>query len=659
MVTFLALTPIALAFGVIALAAERIGQFFARIKLPFISGFLFAGILAGPYVLDLISADAVTQLAFVDHISLAFIAFAAGSELYLEELRSRLKSILWVSLGTLVAIPLISGLAVFFLADMIPFMAEMPFSHRAAVAILAGAILAALSPSSAIALVNELRARGPFTQTVLGVTMILDIVVIILFAISSSIADTLFKSLAFDIHILLHVGAEILGSVMIGVVLGGFLHGVLSVRGSRLMKMALILGAGLGAFLLAPIVREASLHSVGFELELEPLLICMVASFAITNYSQHREEFLHLIHDAGPLVYIAFFTLTGASLALDLLADMWLIALIIFAVRAVGIFVGSYMGGTMAGDSSGHNRTAWLTFVTMAGVALGLTKNVMVGFPEWGAAFATMIISVIVLSQIVGPPLFKLAINFVGEAHQRTPTPEAHGVRSATIFGLETQSAALARQLQSHGWEVRIATLRTDLDKWQRKNADVTIVQIPDLSLDSLRMAAADQAEAIVAMLSDDENFQVCEMAYEHFGTVTLVARLQDRKGYAKFDEIGAVIVEPANALIGLLDHSVRSPRAASLLMGAEGKRDIVEIEVQNPSLHGSLLRDLRLPLDTTVLSIQRNGNMLISHGYTRLERGDRLTMLGSADSLDEIMVRFGGWESEPTPVLREEFVGA
>lgn len=659
MVNLLALTPIALAFGVIALASERIGQFFARIHLPFISGFLFAGILAGPYVLDLISGSAVAQLAFIDHISLAFIAFAAGSELYLEELRSRLKSILWVSLGALVAIPVVSGVAVFLLADMIPFMANMPFSHRVAVSILAGAILAALSPSSAIALVNELRARGPFTQTVLGVTMILDIVVIILFAVSSSIANTLFKSLAFDMHIFALVGAEIVGSIMVGATLAALLHGLLGLRINRHVKVALILSAGFGAFILAPILHDASHAYIGFELKLEPLLICMVGSFVITNYSQHRAEFLHLLHDTGPLVYIAFFTLTGASLALDLLLEMWHIALIVFVVRAAGIFLGSYMGSRIAGDAPLHSKAAWLTFVTMAGVALGLTKNVMVAFPDWGAAFATMIISVIVLSQMAGPPLFKWAINLAGEAHQRTATPEAHSVRSAVIFGLENQSASLARQLASHGWDVRIATLRTDLDQWQRKNTDLDIVQIPDLSLDSLRLVGAESAEALVTMLSDHENYQICELAYEHCGTATLVARLQDRQHYEKFRELDVVIVEPATALIGLLDHSVRSPRAASLLMGAEEARDIVEIEVQNPSLHGALLRDLRLPLDTTVLSIERNGNMVICHGYTRLERGDRLTALGSTESLDEIMVRFGGWDSDQMPSLREGLVGA
>ena len=71
-------------FTVIALASKQIGEFFTKARLPLISGFLFTGILAGPYVLGLISVEATQNLGFIDELSLAFIAFAAGSELYLK-----------------------------------------------------------------------------------------------------------------------------------------------------------------------------------------------------------------------------------------------------------------------------------------------------------------------------------------------------------------------------------------------------------------------------------------------------------------------------------------------------------------------------------------------------------------------------------------------
>ena len=287
-----------------------------------------------------------------------------------------------------------------------------------------------------------------------------------------------------------------------------------------------------------------------------------------------------------------------------------------------------------------HNRISWMAYITQAGVGLGLAKEVVVEFPEWGAAFATIIISVIVANQIVGPPFFKWALHLVGEAHSRAKTPEFDGRRDAIIFGLEGQSFALARQLIAHGWDVKIATRQVDYVNEVGEGSDVDIYTIPDLSLGALKQLEAGQAEAIVVMLSDEENYEICSLAYEHFGTQNLIVRLNDRINYNRFTELGALIVDPSTALVSLLDHSVRSPSAASLMLGMETDQDVIELEVRNPELDGVAIRDMRLPLDMVILSVNRRGQMLISHGYTRLDLGDLVTVVGSVDSLEQMALR-------------------
>ncbi len=627
-------------FGLIAIASKQIGQFFTRVKFPLITGFLLTGMIAGPYLLGLIPAEAAENLRFVDEISLAFIAFAAGTELYLKELRSRFRSIAWVMAGNTLVIPVLGSATVFLLADFIPFMQTMPLTGRIAVSFLAGAILVARSPSSAIAIVNELRAKGPFTQTVLGVTMITDMVVIFLFAFTSSAADALLTNLGFSLNFILLLLAELLISLALGYVLGKILQVILGIRMNRLYKIGLILLLGYGVFVLSTVVRDVSHEYLSFELFLEPLLICMIGSFMVTNYTKYRDELLRNLHEAGPPIYVAFFTLTGASLALDVLASTWPIALALFGVRLVAIFIGSFSGGVIAGDPMEHNRLSWATYVTQAGIGLGLAKEVAVEFPEWGTAFATMIISAIVLSQIVGPPFFKWAIQRVGEAHSRADTPDFDGTHDAIIFGLEGQSLALARQLRNHGWQVKIACRETEYMA-DTSGSEVDIYPSPELTLDTLHQLDAEHADAIIMLLSDEENYQICELAYEHFGTENLVVRLNDRAKFDRFHELGALIVDPSTAIVSLLDHLVRSPVATSLLLGLEENQDTIDIEVRDPSLHGVALRDLRLPLDTLILSVHRNGHTLISHGYTRLELGDRVTVVGSLTSLDEVMLRF------------------
>lgn len=633
------------AFGVVTLAASRIGEFFRKLRLPLITGYLFAGLLVGPFVLGFASKESLEHLRFVDEISLAFIAFAAGSELYLPELRGRFRSINMVTVGLIIATMGLIMTAVFLLADSIPFMQALGRNGRFAVALLAAAILTASSPSSVIAIVNELRARGPYTQMSLGVTVIMDFVVIVLFALSSSIADALFEDVPLNISFVVLLMVELVLVVVLGYIIFWVLRWILSHRFNASLKTFLILLTGYSVFLLSAWVRNYTHTNLPFELLIEPLLVCMLASFLVNNYSSFRAEYAKRLHDVAPYIYIAFFTLTGESLELDVLAQAWQIALALFVIRVIARIIGSFAGGAAARDPMPNNRVKWMAFITNAGVALGLAQEVAVEFPFLGSNFATLIISVVVLNQIIGPLTFKWAINYLGEARTKAQAAEFDGVRDVVIFGVEGSSILLARKLQRHNWDVKVACLEPNLleEASVGDQNDVALIPVDDYQLQSLNKLDMAHADAAVLMLSDEENYAICEQVYEHFGTETVVVRLNDRGNFERFHALGALIVDPATAMVGLLEQFVRSPSAASLLLGMEAGQDIVDIELRNPALHGVALRELQLPLDALVLSVHRKGHTIISHGYTQLELGDRVTIVGNPDSLEKIMRRLDG----------------
>ena len=161
-------------FIIIAVASNQISKLFLRVKLPLVTGLLVMGIIAGPYVLNLIPLEAIADLDFVNDFALAVIAFTVGAELYLRELRSRFRSITGMTIAQLIITFSLGSLAVFFLSEYIPFMQRMNIESKIAVSILAGTIFIARSPASAIAVVHEMRAKGPFTQTAIGVTVLTD-----------------------------------------------------------------------------------------------------------------------------------------------------------------------------------------------------------------------------------------------------------------------------------------------------------------------------------------------------------------------------------------------------------------------------------------------------------------------------------------------------
>ena len=628
-----------LGFLIVAVGANQIAKIFQRVKLPIITGLLIIGIMAGPFVLGLVPKASRTDLNFINDISLAFIAFAAAAELYLKDLRNRLKSIKWMTFGQLVVTFIMSAICVFFLADQINFMDGMTTRPKIAISILVATIFVARSPASAIAVINEVRAKGPFTQTAMGVTVLKDFLVIVLFAINMSLANVLVKGTDLNFWFLIILILELAASFILGYFLGRLLIIVLSLNIHKHAKTVYILGLGYTMYILYYFLKDYTLANFGKEFLIEPLLICIIGSFLVTNYSKYRYEFIKIIEDVGPGIYVAFFTLTGATMSIDLLLQVWPIALIFFAVRLVSMIIGAYIGGSLAGDPPLFNRIGWMPYITQAGVGLGLATIVANTFPEWGIQLSTLIIAVIVLNQIVGPPLFKWSLNMVGESRERHETPEFDGIRDAIIFGLESQSVALAKQLSDHGWQVKIATRKKNLNPDEYPNCDIHTIK--SLSLEAFESLEASKSEAIVLMLTDEENLELCELISQHVGTKDVVVRLNHHYNFNNFHKLGALVVDPSTAIVSLMDHFVRSPQATSLLLGMQKGQDTIDLEVLNPNLQGLSLRDIRFPADIIILSIRRKGQMIISHGYTRLRRGDWVTMVGSEESLEKMTLLF------------------
>lgn len=637
---YLSIVLAIISFTVVALSAAQIGGYFRKIKLPLITGLLVTGIFTGPFVLNLIPTSSIGHLGFINDFALAYIAFAASAEIYLREMRSRIDSIKWMTISQLVGTFLISGIAVFFLSEHIPFMREFPVSFRIAASSLFAVIFVARSPASAIAVINEMRAKGPFVQTAIGVTVLKDVFVILLFSLCLEVSVAIFENTSFSLTFVGILIGELGASILVGFILAFILTAILSTNWKQIQKAILILVSGYATYLLHHWLNEVTSIQFNHSISIEPLLVCIIASFWVTNYSKYRAEFLRILEKAGKYIYIPFFLLAGASLQLGLLIDVAGIALILFLIRLGSLMIGGYIGSALSGDPPLFRRIAWMPYVTQAGVGLGLATVVTNTFPEWGVQFSTIVIAVIVVNQIVGPPLFKWSINKVKEGHTRADTPAFDGIKDAIIFGFEPQSVALARQLMESGWEVKLVTLKHDINK--NEYEDIDIFHIYDLNLETLNKLDTKLSEAVVLMLTDEENLILCNLIYEHIGTSDVVVRLNHRYNFNKFHDLGALIVDPSTAIVSLLDHFVRSPQAASLLLGMQDGQDTSDIQVLNPDIQGLLIRNLRLPADVIILSVKRRGNLIISHGYTRLRAGDTLTMVGSKKSLAEVSLKFG-----------------
>jgi Kef-type K+ transport system membrane component KefB len=163
-------------------------------------------------------------------------------------------------------------------------------------------------------------------------------------------------------------------------------------------------------------------EALGFSLILTTMILGMVV---VNRCPEHGRHIRYTIEQAGPVIYVLFFTLVGARFQISLLPAMGLIGLAYVVLRSAGKFAGAWLGGTAGGAEPAVRNNLGLGLLSQAGVAIGLALSSAERFSVYGEAgqeLGFLIINVITATtfvvQIVGPICVKLAISRAGEIGQ-------------------------------------------------------------------------------------------------------------------------------------------------------------------------------------------------------------------------------------------------
>lgn len=407
-----------LTFGFLILAAYTVGELTTFLGLPKIVGYMFAGILFGPSALGAVSQSAVGRLAPVSDLAIALIAFLAGAELRWSDLRAsgaKLAKIL--SLEMLCSALGIAGL-LFALRQWVPFLAGQSTPQTVALVVLFTSIAIAHSPSVTVALLSETGARGTVAKSTLGIVLLSDVAVVLLFTVAQTVARAVAPPSGIAIVASPAVVAwEIFGALLVGILLGGAVALYLRFVHRELMLFALLI-----TFFGAALAQVA---------HVETLLTLMTAGFVAENVSHNErsDAMRHALERSAAPVFVVFFALAGAAIAVRDVVVMLPIVLPIAVVRAVAIWSGSALGARWARAEPLERRYVWMGLVSQAGVAIGLVTLVSSLYPDAGASMRTLLLSLIAINQIVGPVLFRRALVGAGEI-PRQPAP-AGAVREA------------------------------------------------------------------------------------------------------------------------------------------------------------------------------------------------------------------------------------
>ena len=404
-----------LAFGFLILAAYTVGEIATDLSLPKIVGYMAAGILFGPHVLQIVSAEAAGRLAPINDLAIALIAFLAGAELRWAEVRDRGVALLKIMTVELSLAFVLLAAAVFLMRDLLPFMASISTPEVIVGALLFAIIGIAHSPAATMALLSETGARGPVARSTLSIVLLSDIFVVLGFTGVLTLARFIVPAEDGTAAVSLGMVAwEIGGALLIGTLLGA---GV--ARYLRLVGREPVLFGILIVFFGAEITAFA---------HVETLLTLLVAGFVVENASSDgRGEMLrHALERASAPLFVVFFALSGAAIDLGLVGVLIVPILPLVLIRGGAIWAGVRIGSRWAHVPREEGDRVWMGLISQAGVAIGLAGVLGNAYPGIGGYLRTMLLALIAINQLVGPILFRRALVAGGEvgAPARAAEPE-------------------------------------------------------------------------------------------------------------------------------------------------------------------------------------------------------------------------------------------
>jgi Kef-type K+ transport system membrane component KefB len=415
----------ALAFGYVLLSAHLCGAIFQQLGLPRLTGYLALGVATGPHGIALLSAPMVGNLGLINGAAITLIALTAGLEMETSETRSLLRSVAWISLVAVIGTALLLAAVCVLLHGSLTFMRGLPPGQVIAVAFVLGVVMVAQSPAVVVALRDETAAEGPLSRIVLATVILADLLVIVLFALTSSLAKA-----AFGAQGALRSTVTTLGWQLAGSLVAGALLGLLLATYTRRVKR------GLPLFVLAVAFVTAE---VGSRVDFDPLLVALAAGVLVRNATSVHRDLARAVETLTFPVYAVFFAVAGAKMELGILAQLAGPLAVLFIVRAAGLVAGTRLALRIAGAPPEVGRLAGLGLVPQAGLALALAVLFADIFPEFGSEAASLTVGLVAINELVGPVAFRAALARSGEIGRRS---EADAI---VTHGLEvSESGVLA-----------------------------------------------------------------------------------------------------------------------------------------------------------------------------------------------------------------------
>ena len=381
--------------GILLVGSFSLGRLASKVGVPAITGFIVAGMILGPSLTGMVHSDLHDELGAITEVALAVIALVIGSEFSIKKLRRTGKAVviitfvqMFLSFGAVTLVLWLTGL--------------MPLPAAA----LLGAVASATAPAATVAIVRDLKARGPFVDHLYGVVALDDAGSVLLFSIVAAFAGASFGGGESNIlHSVMHAVREIGGSVLLGAVTGWLIH--ISTSGKERTNEVYIVSLGL-IFLLTAVATTFGLSA---------LLAGMTAGTVLANMGRGAFRVISSLEQLSPPLYATFFAIAGTELSFSIFSTgrVMLMGALFIIARAAGKYYGVWGGAKLAGSNALIRKYLGLAMLPQAGVAIGLALYIQAapffaGHEELAATMVSIVLMSVFVNELAGPPVSKYAV---------------------------------------------------------------------------------------------------------------------------------------------------------------------------------------------------------------------------------------------------------
>lgn len=586
------------------------------LRLPIVVGEILAGMIIGRSGMNLISPS--PTLTFLAEFGFAFLMFLSGLEVSLDTLTSssgptERRSPFWQRPIPLTMVSFSLTLLLAFIAGQILTMVGLARSP-----ILMGLILSTTSLGIVMPILKERGlTRSGYGQSLLVSALVSDFVTLLLLSLAIAITSTgftpnllLFMVLLAAFVFLANISRRLTRVPVLTRIVEELSHATaqIRVRGSfALMVVFVVLAESLG---------------------IEMILGAFLAGAIVSASSQEHESPLRMKLDAigyGFFIPI-FFINVGVQLDLKALlashSALLLVPILILAGYLVKILpmllfrLSFSWRETLGAGVLLSSRLSLIIAASAIALELGAITT----------ATNSAIILMAIFTCTVSPLLF-LRLH---------PQPQTNSRQGVIILGTDQLAKLLGQRVRLSGEAVTfMGRDRQELENLAAKGFRIALTDATDESaLASLGFA---KARALIAVShSHTLVVAVCRLAVERFQIPAVIARADDRHQAEELRALKVRVVQPAIATALAFEAALHYPSVFEMMLDKSDDVDLVDAPLTNRTLVGRPLRKIRLPGNALVLGIQRDGEVMVPHGDTVLQRRDLLMLVGSPDSLLE-----------------------